>query len=163
MQALTSSMSAGHELDLDDDANPFFQEEQGIFPDIKVPGYSIKWVRCSIRGENDMENIASHLADRRFGWTYLRPDDIPSDQSAFRVNKHAFLDQGDVIRVKDTIAMKCPAKRMRQWREHQEFLAQQQANGVQAHIAGNMSRAIPNSPASVEETSERGHGIQIDE
>lgn len=155
---MTASAKA-HELDGDDE-NPFFKDEGGIFPEIPIKGFSIKWVRCSLRGEDDLENISAHMNDQRFQWSYVRPDEV---SDAVAVNKRAFHDLGDVIRVRDCIAMKCPEKRTRQYREYLDHRSKEQINGLRQRTLNRMGSAVQNSPASFEEKVERGHSVAIDE
>ena len=98
---VSQTQSAGNEKAVHEDLNPdVLFEEQSSLPLVAArKGYDQRWVRISVRGEDDMRNVYN---SRRKGWEPRSPTTIPSTLKWMAIKKQGV---GNVIGTHDCVLM----------------------------------------------------------
>ena len=109
-------------------------------------GMSLRWIRISIRGQEDIQNVGKKL---QLGWTFVTPDEVPEMALTSFVRDEGRY-QGAVCRG-DVALVKMPAGKVAARRKHYEKKSNDQMDAVNAQLMKSSDSRMPitNSSRSV--------------
>ena len=106
-------------------------------------GMSLRWIRISIRGQEDIQNVGKKL---QLGWAFVTPDEVPEMALTSFVREEGRY-QGAVCRG-DVALVKMPAGKVAARRKHYEKKSNDQMDAVNAQLMKSSDSRMPISNTS---------------
>ncbi len=106
-------------------------------------GMSLRWIRISIRGQEDIQNVGKKL---QLGWAFVAPDEVPEMALTSFVRDEGRY-QGAVCRG-DVALVKMPAGKVMARRKHYEKKSNDQMDAVNAQLMKSSDSRMPISNTS---------------
>ena len=104
---------------------------------------SLRWIRISVRGQDDISNVGKRLQE---GWVFVTPDEVPEmGVTSFVRDEGRYL--GTVCRG-DLALAKMPAGKVKARRKHYETKANDMMDAVNAQLMKNSDSRMPISNTS---------------
>ena len=128
-------------------------EQKGILNTDKIPareGYSQRWVRTKIKGEDDQTNVFKRINE---GWTVRPIDSVPEGLKA--VAPRVDLNGSQVIGIHGNVLMEMPTKKLEAKKRYVRKATENQSEAVRQNMfnvhkdGSGMSRPTMQNKSSV--------------
>jgi hypothetical protein len=106
-------------------------------------GMSLRWIRISIRGQEDIQNVGKKL---QLGWVFVTPDEVPEMALTSFVREEGRY-QGAICRG-DVALVKMPAGKVAARRKFYEKKSNDQMDAVNAQLMKGSDSRMPISNTS---------------
>lgn len=101
-------------------------------------GYALKWVRISIKGQEDYKNLGLKMRD---GYTFVSPEEVPEMAAGFQVGDVGKL--GKLVLRGDVALAKAPAEKINARKTRVRQRTNQLTEAINEQLMANSDRRLP--------------------
>lgn len=110
-------------------------------------GYTLKWVRVAIKGQDDFKNVGTKLRD---GYSFVEPDEAPEMAAGFQIGENKL---GKLVLRGDVALAKAPTDRVEARKATYAKRTRDLTNAVDQQLMQQSDRRMPISNNSRSKTS----------